>query len=172
MEKIEEEKNINEILDIMKNSYNQYYERSQNIDNKSGFLIAFHAAIIIFILDVENVNEIFQLQCQNIGQVLNNIISIILFFFTLILAMTSICLFVWSLKSRNIKYLPSNICDEKYYKCENIDLKKQLLNGYKEIAQNNEIIIDKKHRLYNISTIMTLIEIILIGISILFKIFR
>ena len=38
----DKEKNITEILDIVKNNYNQYYARTQNIDNKSGFFIAFH----------------------------------------------------------------------------------------------------------------------------------
>lgn len=172
IEKSEEEKNIDEVLEIMKNSYNQYYERSQDIDNKSGFLIAFHSAIIIFALDIESIKNLLELQCQNIGQILSNIISILLTCIILILAMISISLFILSLKSRTIKYIPANICDEKYYKSKNIDLKKELLKSYKEISQNNEKVINKKHTMYNIALIITLIEIILIGINIFFEIFH
>lgn len=168
----EEEKNIDEVLGIMKNSYNQYYERSQDIDNKSGFLIAFHSAIIIFALDIENIKNSLQLQCQNIGQILSNIIFILLTCIILILAIISISLFIFSLKSRAIKYIPGNICDEKYYKSKNIDLKKELLKSYREISQNNEKVIDKKHTIYNIALIITLIEVILIGLNIFLEIFH
>lgn len=165
MEEKDEEKNVDEILGIMKNSYNQYYERSQNVDNKSGFLIAFHAAIIIFVLDFKEIKAILQLECNKIGDVLSGIAAIILFFIILILAITSLCMFIWELKSRNIKYLPPNICDDKYYKCKNIDLKKELLKGYKEIVQYNENIIERKHKIYNIASIITIIEVALLAIN-------
>ena len=48
-EKVNEENiktNIKEILDIVKSGYNQYYERTQNIDNKNGFFITFHGAVL------------------------------------------------------------------------------------------------------------------------------
>ena len=172
IEKSEEEKNIDEVLGIMKNSYNQYYERSQDIDNKSGFLIAFHSAIIIFALDIEKMKNSLQLHCQNIGQILSNIFFIVLTCIILILAIISISLFIFSLKSRDIKYITANICDEKYYKSKNIDLKKELLKSYKEISQNNEKVIDRKHTIYNIALIITLIEVILIGLNIFGEIFH
>ena len=50
-----QEKNIEQILDIMKDSYNQYYNRMQSIDNKSGFFIAFHAAVLLLVVDPENI---------------------------------------------------------------------------------------------------------------------
>lgn len=165
-----EKNNVEQILDIMKNGYNQYYERSQNLDNKSGFLIAFHAAIIIFIADFEKIREILQLQYTNIGQVIISLIQVFIYFSILILAIISICLFIWSLKSRNIKYLPSDICDNKYYNCKNIDLKKELLKSYKEIAKSNEAVIDRKHKIYNIASVITIIEIVFTGVSILLQI--
>lgn len=165
-----EEKNVNEILDIMKNSYNQYYERSQTIDNKCGFLIAFHAAIIIFILDFEGIRALLQMQFNEIGKILFASMQVILYFIIFILAIISICLFIWNLKGRNIKYLPASICEDKYYKSRSIDLKKELLKAYKEIAQNNEEVIEKKYRIYNIASSITIIEIILVGINSLLKI--
>lgn len=163
------EKNINEILEIMKNNYNQYYSRTQNLDNKSGFLIAFHAAIIMFIIDFIDVKEILQLQYHQIGKLLNASTQIILYFFIFILAIISICLFIFVLKSRNIKYLPASISNEKYFKCKNIDLKKELLKGYREISENNEEILAKKHKIYNIASILTIVEIILVSVSIFIK---
>lgn len=170
MEEKEEDENINQILDIMKNSYNQYYERSQSVDNKIGFLITFHAAIVIFILDFEGIKEILKSQYSDIGSILLASFQSILYFIIFALGMTSICMFVWNLKGRNIKYLLSTICDSKYYKCKNIDLKKELLKGYKEVAQNNEEVIERKYKIYNIASIITIIEIILIGIIVILKV--
>lgn len=34
----ENDESIKEISDIVKEKYNQYYERTQSIDNKNGFL--------------------------------------------------------------------------------------------------------------------------------------
>lgn len=171
MEENEEEKNVNQILDIMKNSYNQYYERSQNIDNRCGFLIAFHAAIIIFILDFEGIKTILQLQFSEIGKILVASTQIIIYFAIFVLAIISICLFIWNQKSRIIKYLPASICDSKYYKCKNIDLKKELLKAYQAIVQNNEDVIEKKYKIHNLASIITIIEIILVGINTVLKIF-
>ena len=164
-----QEKNIEQILDIMKNSYNQYYNRMQSIDNKSGFFIAFHAAVLLLVVDPENIKEILQIHCSNLGETLKYTSIAIFTIFAFILAIIAICLFICSLKSRNIKYLPATICDDKYYNCENIDLKKELIKGYKEISQYNEKIIEKKHSLYNYASIITLIQVIFIGIKLIFQ---
>ena len=160
-----EEKNIKEILDIVKSNYYQYYERSQNIDNKNGFFIAFHGAVLLLLVNPEKVNNILNMQFQNIGQALKYSSIVLPDFIILIFAIISICLFIYSLKSRNIKYIPTTICEERYYKSKNIDLNKELLKSYKQIAEYNEKIIDKKHTLYNYASIITLIEIVLIGIN-------
>lgn len=169
MEKNEEEKNIKEILEIVKNNYYQYYERTQNIDNKNGFFIAFHGAILLLSVNPENIKNILSMQFQNIGQILKYGSIVVLEIIILVLAIISICLFICSLKSRNIKYLPITICEEKYYKCKNTDLNKELLRGYKQIAEYNENILDKKHTLYNYASIITLIEVALIGINLIIQ---
>ena len=165
----DKEKNITEILDIVKNNYNQYYARTQNIDNKSVFFIAFHGAVLLLLINPENINKILLTQYQNIEQILKYGFIVVLEISILILAISSICLFICSLKSRNIKYMPTNICEEKYYNCQNIDLNKELLKGYKQIAEYNECIIDKKHTLYNYASMITLIETILIGINLIIQ---
>lgn len=168
MNEISEEeklKNIEEILEIMKNSYNLHYDRTQNIDNKNGFFIAFHAAVLLLVINPEKIKVILQNEYQSLEQILKYGSIIIFTFVILTLAITSICLFICSLKSRNIKYLPETICDESYYKCMNKDLKIELLKGYRKIAEYNENIIEKKHTLYNYASIITLIEVVLIGIN-------
>lgn len=169
VKKSEEEKNIREILDIVKSSYYQYYERTQNIDNKSGFFIAFHGAVLLLLVNPENINQIFNMQLQNIGQILKYGAIVIIEISILILAIISICLFICSLKSRKIKYLPSSICNEKYFNCSNLSLNKELIKGYKEIANYNESIIEKKHTLYNYASIITLVAVVLLGINLIIK---
>ena len=44
-----------------------------------------------------------------------------------------------------------------------------MLKGYKQIAEYNECIIDKKHTLYNYASMITLIETILIGINLIIQ---
>ena len=165
----DKEKNITEILDIVKNNYNQYYARTQNIDNKSGFFIAFHGAVLLLLINPENINKILLTQYQNIEQILKYGFIVVLEISILILAIISICLFICSLKSRNIKYLPTTICKEKYFNCPNLSLNKELIKGYKEIADYNESIIDKKHTLYNYASIITLVEVVLLGINLIIK---
>ena len=170
MQENDEEKNIKEILDIVKNSYHQYYERTQNIDNKNGFFIAFHGAALFLLINPESINTYLNMQFQNLGQILKYGTMIFLQFSILFLAIISICLFILSLKSRKIKYLPTKICDDKYYKCKNKDLNKELLKGFKEISEYNEKILDKKHNLYNYASIITLIEVIIIGVNLIIQI--
>ena len=134
----DKEKNIKEILDIVKNNYNQYYERTQNIDNKSGFFIAFHGAVLLLLINPENINKILLTQYQNIEQILKYGFIVVLEISILILAISSICLFICSLKSRNIKYMPTNICEEKYYNCQNIDLNKE--GGKASIENSKEVV--------------------------------
>lgn len=169
MEKIEEEKNVKEILDIVKNNYYQYYERTQNIDNKSGFFIAFHGAVLLLLVNPENINHIFNMQLHNMGQILKYGTIVILEMSILILAIVLICLFICSLKSRKIKYLPTTICKEKYFTCSNLSLNKELIKTYKEISDYNEGIIDKKHTLYNYASIITVVEVVLLGINLIIK---
>ena len=161
--------NIKEILDIVKGSYYQYYERTQSIDNKNGFFITFHGAVLLLAVDPVNINCLLKEQSSNIFEILKCSFIVVLEISILILAIISICLFIFSLKSRNIKYLPITICEEKYYKSKNQDFIIQLLNGYRNIAEYNEGIINRKHNLYNSASIITLIEIILIGINLIIK---
>lgn len=169
MEEKDEDKNVKDILDIVKSNYYQYYERTQNLDNKSGFFIAFHGAVLLLLVNPENINNILNMQFQNVGQILKYGSIVILQIMILIFAIISICLFICSLKSRKIKYLPTTICDEKYYNCKNTDLNKELLKGYKDISEYNENILDKKHTMYNYAAIITLVEVVLIGINLIIQ---
>ena len=162
---------IDEILEIMKSGYSQYYERTQNIDNKNGFFIAFHSAVLLFLIDKESINKVFNSQISSVGQVFVYGMYLLLSFAILVLAIVSIGLFIYSLKSRNIKYLPLSLCDEKYYNSEIFSLKKELLKSYKEIGTYNEEIIDKKHEIYNVASILTIIEVVFIGICMIIQIF-
>lgn len=170
-EKLEEnEESIKEILYIVKDKYNQYYERTQSIDNKNGFFIAFHGAVLLLLVNPDNINNMLNVQYQNIGQILKYGTIVLLGISILVLAVISICLFICSLKSRNIKYIPNNICEERYFKSSTMNLNKRLLKAYKEIAEYNENIIDKKHTLFNYGAIITLIEVIFIGINLIIQI--
>ncbi|MBP3596220.1 MAG: hypothetical protein J6J60_02310 [Clostridia bacterium] len=166
----EEIKNVKEILDIIKSNYYQYYERTQNIDNKSGFFIAFHGAVLLLLVNPEKINQILNMQFLNIGQILKYATIVILELGILVSAIISICLFICSLKSRNIKYLSTTICKEIYFNCSNLSLNKELIKTYKEIADYNENIIDKKHTLYNYASVITIVEVVLLGINLIIKI--
>ena len=163
--------NINEILGIMKNSYNQFYERTQNLDNKSGLFIAFHSAILFLLIDIEKLNKIIDTPINNIRQICVLGGYLLLTLIIVFLVIISICLFIYSLKSRDIKYITASICDEKYYNSEKNDFSKELLKSYKEIEEFNEKVLEKKHKIYNIASILTVVEVILIGITQLIQIF-
>ena len=169
MEK-ENEDNVKEILEIVKGKYNQYYERTQSIDNKNGFFIAFHGAVLLLLVNPDKINSMLNIQYQNLEQILKYGMIVLLGIGILVLAVISICLFICSLKSRNIKYISNNICEERYFKSSTINLNKRLLEAYKEIAEYNESIIDKKHTLFNYGTTITLIEVVLIGINLIIQI--
>lgn len=169
MEK-ENEDNVKEILEIVKGKYNQYYERTQSIDNKNGFFIAFHGAVLLLLVNPDKINSMLNIQYQNLEQILKYGMIVLLGIGILVLAVISICLFICSLKSRNIKYIPNNICEERYFKSSTINLNKRLLEAYKEIAEYNESIIDKKHTLFNYGATITLIEVVLIGINLIIQI--
>ena len=169
MEK-ENEDNVKEILEIVKGKYNQYYERTQSIDNKNGFFIAFHGAVLLLLVNPDKINGMLNIQYQNIEQILKYEMLVLLGIGILVLAVISICLFICSLKSRNIKYIPNSICEERYFKSSTINLNKRLLEAYKEIAEYNESIIDKKHTLFNYGAKITLIEVVLIGINLIIQI--
>ena len=166
----ENEESIKEILDIVKDNYNQYYERTQSIDNKNGFFIAFHGAVLLLLVNPDKINSMLNIQYQNLEQILKYGMIVLLGIGILVLAVVSICLFICSLKSRNIKYIPNNICEERYFKSSTINLNKRLLEAYKEIAEYNESIIDKKHTLFNYGATITLIEVVLIGINLIIQI--
>lgn len=168
---IEDNESVREILDIVKVNYNQYYGRIQSIDNKNGFFIAFHGAVLMLIVNSDSIKNILNMQYRNVGQILKNRLIVLFGMSILILAVVSICLFICGLKSRNIKYMLSNICDGKYYKSSDTKLRRQLLKAYKEIFEHNENIIDKKHTLFNYGATITLIEVILMGINLIIQIF-
>ena len=167
----ENEESIKIILDIVKGNYSQYYQRMQSIDNKSGFFIAFHGAVLLLLVNPDNINNMLKIEYQNIGQILKYGAVVLLGIGILILAIISICLFICSLKSRSIKYIPNNICEEKYFKSYTMSLNKRLLEAYKEISEHNEKIIDKKHTMFNYGAIITLIEVVLIGINLIIQMF-
>ncbi len=169
-EKKENEDNVKEILDIVKGKYNQYYERTQSIDNKNGFFIAFHGAVLLLLVNPDKINGMLNIQYQNIEQILKYEMLVLLGIGILVLAVISICLFICSLKSRNIKYIPNSICEERYLKSPTIDLNKRFLEAYKKIEEHNESIIDKKHTLFNYGATITLIEVVLIGINLIIQI--
>ncbi|MBR2704345.1 MAG: hypothetical protein IKE91_02640 [Clostridia bacterium] len=106
---------------------------------------------------------------ESVGQILK--ITFFVFFecMIIILAITSICLFMYGLKSRNIKYITSKICNKEYYKCSNKDLDRQLLKVFKEVGEYNEKILDKEHTLYNYAVKITLIEVIFVGINLIIQ---
>lgn len=54
MEEKDEDKNVKEILEIVRSNYYQYYERTQNLDNKNGFFIAFHGAVLLLLVNPEH----------------------------------------------------------------------------------------------------------------------
>ena len=164
-------KNLDLILDIMKNGYNQHYERTQSLDSKSGFFVAFHAALIAFVLDFETINKMIHNDIESMPQIVITVAATIIFVLLLLVAIAAIVTFMCSLISRNIKYVPEAICAEVYYNSDNIDFKKRLLEGYKDIARNNEEVLKKKHRSFNLGVALTIAEIVLWCISIIFKLF-
>ncbi len=163
--------NLDLILDIMKNGYNQHYERTQSLDSKSGFFIAFHAALIAFVLDFETINKMIHNAIESMPQIVITVAATIIFVLLLLVAIAAIVTFMCSLLSRNIKYIPEAICDEVYYNNDNIYFKKRLLEGYKDIAKNNEKVLENKHKVFNLGVVLTIVEIVLWCISIIFKLF-
>lgn len=165
----EKNENINIILDIMRNNYNQYYQRTQNLDVKSGLFIAFHSAMLLFVLDFDFLYNTLNFDILNKVQIVKMTVIVVNFVALFMLSVLSISLFMYGLFSRNIKYMPATICNEVYYNSPSEEFKRRLLEGYKEIEECNESILDEKHFIFNIAVFFTILEIVLCGISVILR---
>ena len=56
-----------------------------------------------------------------------------------------------------------------YFKQNYLNLKKRLIEAYKDISDYNEKVIEKKHKIYNYGAMLTLIEVALIGLDLFIK---
>ena len=94
----ENEESIDIIYNLAKEGYYQYYNRTQSIDNKSGFFIAFHGAILLLTVNPEFINNILKLKIYQMK--LEDFFKYNLIFVVeiliIILAVSSICMFILS----------------------------------------------------------------------------
>ena len=167
----ENEESIDIIYNLAKEGYYQYYNRTQSIDNKSGFFIAFHGAILLLTVNPEFINNILKLKIyqMKLEQFFKYNLIFVIEILIIILAVSSICMFILSLKSSNIRYITNDIENEIYFKQNSLNLKKRLIEAYKDISDYNEKVIEKKHKIYNYGAMLTLIEVALIGLDLFIK---
>lgn len=129
----ENEESIDIIYNLAKEGYYQYYNRTQSIDNKSGFFIAFHGAILLLTVNPEFINNILKLKIYQMK--LEDFFKYNLIFVVeiliIILAVSSICMFILSLKSSNIGYITNDIENKIYFKQNYLNLKKRLIEALK-----------------------------------------
>lgn len=159
------EKNLDILLDIAKDEYDVFFKRCQALDAKVGILITIIGSICAFSIKTDYLNTlVHNLTVYNYLEFLLYIGLLGLFIAILVLTANIII-------AKNTSFMPLNIFDDEAIDEDTIELKRiLLLNSYKQVLQNNDLVLRKKNKCFNAICILSIIEIgIVIGLQ-LFKI--
>lgn len=163
--------NLNKVLDIAKEEYSNYFQRIQALDVKVGLLMAFYGIIYANVIDVKNLQYIFieininkNITFPNVFSLHINILSIVLFIITIILL-------IYNLISRDTRFVPISIFSNEVTEYKEEELTSNLLEKtYKVAIERNNSTLDKKHKIFNKSCILMLINLMLVLLNEFFKI--
>lgn len=156
--------NLNKVLDIAKEEYNNYFQRIQMLDVKVGLLMAFYGIIYNNVIDIENFKSILieinkNITFFNVLTLHINIISILLFIVTMISL-------IYNLISRDTRFVPIAIFDNSVTEYKEEELTSNLIEKtYKVSIKENNDVLDKKHKIFNISCRLLVIHIVIVLIN-------
>ena len=146
--------NLELLLTIAREEYNNYFQRIQTLDIRIGFLMAFYGIIFSSMLNMNNFKNGFNiLTIQNLILLKLNIINITVF-------LINIILLIYNLISKDTSFVPTSLFKEEI-KDEDKLIANLLEKTYKKSIVQNNSALDKKHNMYNISCILLMINIIL-----------
>ena len=146
--------NLELLLTIAREEYNNYFQRIQTLDIRIGFLMAFYGIIFSSMLNMNNFKNGFNiLTIQNLVLLKLNIINITVF-------LINIILLIYNLISKDTSFVPTSLFKEEI-KDEDKLIANLLEKTYKKSIVQNNSSLDKKHNMYNISCILLMINIIL-----------
>lgn len=164
-------KNLYKVLDIAKEEYNNYFQRIETLDVKIGLLMAFYGIIYSNVIDINNLRILFTEINVNKNITFLNILSLHINMFSILLFIITIILLIYNLISRDTRFVPISLFDAGVTDYTEEELAKNLLEiTYKDSIKKNNEALDKKHKLFNISCVLLIINIILIIIKELLKI--
>ncbi|MCL2859604.1 MAG: hypothetical protein FWF46_03345 [Oscillospiraceae bacterium] len=162
--------NLNMVLGIAKEEYNNYFFRMQALDVKIGLLLAFYGIIFSSIFNIQvfkeliidiNVNR--NISVSNILLLNTSIINILIF-------IMAIFLLIYGLISKNARFVPISIFNGSIKNYKEEDLITSLIETtYKTAIKENNTALDKKHKYFNIACIFLITNILFIIGDLLLK---
>lgn len=155
------------LIDIAKTEYDNFFKRSQTLDTKVEILMAVIIAISTYSLNIEELKDI--LRNMNIINYTRLILYVGLFgCFIAILILTS-CI----LMSKKTAFLSTSLFEKNILKKSKPNELKEavLLTSYKKTLERNDIILKKKNDIFNAICILSIIEIGIIFVLKIIKIF-
>lgn len=160
---------LKEVLNVMLNESNIFFNNFNNLHTKAAALIAFHGATIMFALDKELLNiEKHDTVYQIVGIVLRHV----LFFGILGLSVASILLCLIVLLSVNkARIAVENISDEALDRSEK-DILKSEIKEYRKNIKENQKLLKKKHDIFDASVILTIIQVSCIAFTMLLQMIK
>ena len=165
MDNNENNGNVNgrkEILNIMLNETNVFFTNFNNLHSKAAALIAFYGAIIMFAIDKD---FLIIGKHDTTYEIMGIILKHIIFILILGLSVASIILCLKVLMSgKKARFGAENISDNALNKGE-IDIITQEIQSYKEILKENNKLLKRKHKDFNASIILTIIQISVIAFN-------
>lgn len=163
--------NLNKVLDIAKEEYSNYFQRIQALDVKVGLLMAFYGIIYTNVIDVKNLQQIFTEINVNKNITFSNVFSLHINILSIVLFIVTIMLLIYNLISKDTRFVPISIFSKEVTKYKEEELTSNLVEKtYKESIEKNNSILDKKHRIFNKSCILILMNLMLVLLNEFLKI--
>lgn len=158
--------NLDFLIDIAKQEYDNFFKRSQALDTKIGIIITITGAVLSYAIDIKYLNKLFKnLNYFTFFEGLLYFSMLGIFIAILIITLT---IFV----SRNTCFLPLTIFDKEGIEAKTEVLKEiVLLDSYRETLEKNDKILRKKNIKFNIICILGVINIFIVIILQIIKVF-
>lgn len=147
--------NLDFLIDIAKDEYDVFFKRSQTLDTKVGVIITVIGAVCAYVLDIGYLNQL--INNLTIYNYLEFLLYIgLLGIFIAILILTSNIIITKKTSFMPLNAFNKNLFEENKTK----ELKsKILLNSYKKLLEDNDVILRKKNKNFNAICILSIIEI-------------
>lgn len=162
--------NWKDIIELSKYETSNFYTVFNELHSKASTLIAFHGAIIVFAVDYSQFNHLYAIYSLSSLEKFFTITNFIFSIFTLCVALSSIILLISVLWSSNILKPNINGIGNEHIYGPARKFNKVMFDNLKNNLSQNYILLNKKHKRYNASLILTIIEMSIIVLNIIIKI--